>query len=239
MGCRFCDTGRRFIRDLTADEMLAQVITARDHLHADIRNVVFMGMGEPLENFDNVVAAVRVLSDQKGMNIPQTSIAVSTVGHVPGLNRLAELAGERAPKGLSNLRVAVSINAPNDEIRSRIMPVNKKWPMAEIKRALRAYPRLKQRNTFSIGYVLLDGVNDAPDHARELASYLNGIPAVVNLIPYNTVPGLPWRRSSEENIGRFWRTLRDNGIPCRTRGVKGDGVSAACGQLGSLEIGQG
>ncbi|MEK6796496.1 MAG: 23S rRNA (adenine(2503)-C(2))-methyltransferase RlmN [Spirochaetota bacterium] len=233
MGCRFCQTARMgFVRDLTAEEIVSQVSSARIHLKENVRNVVFMGMGEPLANLDNVLDAVRMLNDGRGANIPQTNIMISTMGHVPGLMRLAGFAKDIPPKGFSNLRIAVSINAPNDELRTRLMPRNTMWPMAEIKRALLAYPRSRKDTKFIIEYVLIAGVNDRPEHARELCGYLSGIPAEVNLIPFNPITDVSWTAPTVGAAEEFWRTVREAGMPCRTRWPKGVRAMAACGQLG-------
>ncbi|HSO20683.1 MAG TPA: radical SAM protein, partial [Desulfosarcina sp.] len=165
MGCRFCRTGRMgLIRNLTAAEIVGPVFASRHFLGIDVRNVVFMGMGEPLDNLDNVVQAIRVLADQRGMDIARRYITVSTVGLIAGIDRLARL-----DDGPVNL--AVSLNAPNDEIRSTIMPVNRANPMGPLKSALLGYP-LTRRSAFFMEYVLIESINDRLEHAQILARYL-------------------------------------------------------------------
>jgi 23S rRNA (adenine2503-C2)-methyltransferase len=234
MGCAFCETAQMgSLRSLDAGEIVAQVMVARHVLKEPIENVVFMGMGEPMDNLDNVLQAVRILSDQRGLNIPQSAITVSTVGHVDGIRRLAGLAARQPPQGFSRLRLAVSLNAPNDAIRSRIMPVNRQWPLAELKAALRDYPLARRGDFLFMEYVLIEGVNDAPDHALEVAEYLRGLKACVNLIPYNPRLDSPFARPGKDGTARFFHWLMEAGQYCRIRGTKGKDVMAACGQLGN------
>ena len=234
MGCRFCETAQMgFLRNLTAGEIVAQVMTARKVLREPVENIVFMGMGEPMDNLDNVIAAIRVLSDQRGFAIARRCITVSTVGHVPGILRLAELAGRSAPEGLPRLRLAVSLNAPDDVTRAAIMPVNGSWPMSELKEALKRWP-LHHRDDFIFAeYVLIEDVNDGPEHAFALAEYLKDLHATVNLIPYNPRRDSPYARPSRERVVAFFNTLMNLGQSCRIRGTKGDAAMAACGQLGN------
>jgi 23S rRNA (adenine2503-C2)-methyltransferase len=239
MGCRFCETAQMgFVRHLTAGEIVAQVMVARQVLHEPIENIVFMGMGEPLDNLDNVIAAIRVLSDQRGFSIPLRCITVSTVGHVPALLRLAELADKPAPEGLWRLRLAVSLNAPDDATRASIMPVNGLWPMSDLKAALKSWP-LRHRDDFIFTeYVLIAGVNDEPEHAEMLAEYLKDLRACVNLIPYNPRRDSPYVRPSRERVVAFFNKLMELGQACRIRGTKGDAAMAACGQLGNCALGR-
>ncbi len=234
MGCRFCETAQMgFLRNLTAGEIVAQVMVARHVLQEPIENIVFMGMGEPMDNLDNVIAAIRVLSDQRGFSIPRRCITVSTVGHVPGILRLAELADQQAPEGLWRLRLAVSLNAPDDATRAAIMPVNGLWPLSELKEALRRWP-LRHRDDFIFTeYVLIEGVNDGEEHAHALADYLKDLRSCVNLIPYNPRRDSPYARPSRERVSAFFNTLMGLGQACRIRGTKGDAAMAACGQLGN------
>ena len=235
MGCRFCETARMgFVRHLTAGEIVAQVMVARHVLNEPIENIVFMGMGEPVDNFDSVLEAIRILSDQRGLSIASKNITISTVGHVPGILRLSEIV--RTEKPLRRLHLAVSLNAPNDAIRSEVMPVNNSWSMAELKKTLLQWP-LNHRDDFIFAeYVLLEGVNDKPEHALLLAEYLRGLKTCVNLIPYN--PGLdgPYKRPSTERVTVFFQTLSDAGQYCRIRGTKGVDAMAACGQLGNRKL---
>jgi 23S rRNA (adenine2503-C2)-methyltransferase len=225
MGCRFCETARiGWRRDLTVDEIVAQVYTVKVRMGVDVRNVVFMGMGEPLDNFDGVMQAIRVLEDQRGLDIAKRRMTLSTVGLVPEIRRLAALQWPQ-------LKLAVSLNAPDDTLRSKLMPVNKRYPMSVLKAVLADYP-LARGNALMIEYVLIKGVNDRPEHAVLLADYLRGLTAKLNLIPYN-----PRRRSSlqaptEREVETFRRRLIDQRVFVRLRGSKGSRIRAACGQLG-------
>jgi 23S rRNA (adenine2503-C2)-methyltransferase len=239
MGCSFCETARMgLLRDLSAAEIVRQRLVARSLMPAadndgsryryfadGIRNVVFMGMGEPLDNFDNVVQAIRVLNDPAGLDIPLSQITVSTVGRIDGLRRLAAL-------GWPNLRIAVSLNAPDDELRNRLMPINKGMPLAELQRALLAYP-LAPRGLFLIEYVLIKDVNDAPEHADQVAAWCRPLRCVVNLIPYNPQREAPYETPSEERVVEFFRRLRANGIFVKRRLTRGRTLMGACGQLGN------
>jgi len=228
MSCRFCRTGKMgLIRSLNAGEIVEQVFAARHGLGFDVRNVVFMGMGEPLDNLDNVVQAIRVLEDQRGMDIARRYITVSTAGLIDGIDRLARL--EDGPVNL-----AVSLNAPSDTIRSRIMPVNRKNPMAALKASLLAYP-LRKKSAFFMEYVLIQGINDRPEHARTLARYLAPLRVKLNLIAYNPTPGSDLQAPSPEAYERFLSWLAAEKIFVRRRGEKGGAIMAACGQLGGKQ----
>jgi 23S rRNA (adenine2503-C2)-methyltransferase len=228
MGCRFCRTGKMgLIRNLNAGEIVEQVFAARHGLGFDVRNVVFMGMGEPLDNLDNVVQAIRVLEDQRGMDIARRYITVSTSGLIEGIDRLARL-----DDGPVNL--AVSLNAPSDDIRSRIMPVNRNNPMAALKASLLRYP-LRKKSSFFMEYVLIEGINDRKEHARELARYLASLPVKLNLIAYNPTPESDLQAPSPEAYERFRSWLVADKIFVRRRGEKGGAIMAACGQLGGNE----
>ena len=237
MGCRFCETARMgFVRHLTAGEIVAQAMTARHVLQEPVENIVFMGMGEPMDNFDSMIESIRILSDQRGLAIASKNITVSTVGNVPGISRLTELVAKEP--ALRRLHLAVSLNAPNDEIRTAVMPVNGLWPMAELKETLLRWP-LNHRDDFIFAeYVLLEGVNDEPDHALVLAEYLRGLRTCVNLIPYNPGPDAPYSRPSAERVTAFFQALTNAGQYCRIRGTKGDSAMAACGQLGNRSLGR-
>jgi 23S rRNA (adenine2503-C2)-methyltransferase len=225
MGCRFCETGRMgYYRDLTTEEIVAQVYAARFKLGIDIQNIVFMGMGEPFDNFGNVLQALRVFNDPKGLNFALRHITLSTVGRTDGIRKLAEL--ERF-----QVNLAVSLNAPNDRIRSKIMPINRYVPMSQLKKALLAYP-LKKSGIFFIEYVLIEGVNDAPAHARELARFLKPLPVRVNVIAYNPGSNPFFEAPTEASVDRFCSWLAAEKIFVRRRTPKGRGLMAACGQLG-------
>ena len=238
MGCRFCETAQMgFLKNLTAGEIVAQVFTARHVLNEPIENIVFMGMGEPTDNLDAVITAVRILADQRGLSIPLSSITISTVGNVPGILRLAELAKKPlAEGGLRHLRLAVSLNAPTDAVRTAIMPVNGSWHMEELKAALKQWPLPRAQDFIFAEYVLIAGVNDSEADALALVDYLRDLRACVNLIPYNPRRESPYARPSPESVTAFFRTLMDAGQACRIRGTKGDSAMAACGQLGNRAL---
>jgi len=225
-GCVFCQTAQLgFIRNLTVAEMVSQVYRVKTIWGVDIKTVVFMGMGEPLENLDNVIQAIRVISDQRGLDIAKRHITISTAGIPAGLEKLASL-------NWRDLNIAVSVNAPNDQIRSRLMPVNRAYPMAKLKQSLASYP-LKRKGRFFIEYVLIQGVNDSPEHARELADYLKPLRVKVNVIPYNPGPDTSLSPPADDDVARFCGCLAAEKLFVRKREGKGAGVMAACGQLGS------
>jgi len=214
--CTFCATGQmKFGRNLTADEILDQALHFR-RVEA-IDHVVFMGMGEPTMNIDNVLAACEALPD---LGVTHRRTAISTVGWVPGIDRLA---GCEMPIGL-----ALSLHAPNDGLRSQIMPVNERYPIAEVLAACDRYRAARRRKVF-VEYVMLDGVNDQPEHARELAALLDPRVYKVNLIPYN--PTGAYDGSSPERIERFRAILAEHRIPATVRLTRGRDIDAACGQL--------
>jgi 23S rRNA (adenine2503-C2)-methyltransferase len=227
MGCRFCRTGKMgLLRNLTAAEIVGQVFVARHQIGADIRNVVFMGMGEPLDNWDHAVQAIRVMADQRGLDISPRYITVSTVGLTDGIDRLAQI--DDPPVNL-----AVSLNAPDDDIRSLIMPVNRSIPMAALRESLMHYP-LQKKSAILIEYVLIAGINDRREHARGLARFLSPMQAVkVNLIPYNPGPGSEFNPPSADAYEQFHAWLVEENVFVRRRSEKGARIMAACGQLAS------
>ena len=226
MGCVFCVTGGGgFKRDLTAEEIVWQIHAARFVLSRPIDHVVFMGMGEPLDNLQNVVRAVQVMSDQRGLDIALKDITVSTAGHADGILALSET-------NLRKLRLAVSLNGPNDELRSGLMPINRRYPLSRLKEALRRFP-LGRGGVLFIEYVLLEGVNDSPEHAAEVAGFVEGLPVRVNLIAYNRGSAGPYKAPSPESVRRFCGWLTDRNLFVRIRPSRGAGIMAACGQLGA------
>jgi 23S rRNA (adenine2503-C2)-methyltransferase len=226
MGCVFCASGVAGLkRHLTAGEIVAQVLLGRTLLDEGeaIRNVVLMGMGEPLHNYDAVARALRLLTHREGLDLSTRRVTVSTSGLVPEIERLGEeFRGEIA--------LAVSLHAPDDETRTRIMPVNKKHPLGELIPALRRYP-LARRRRITIEYTLLDGINASIDQARALAKLLRGIPVKVNLIPVNPISEGPWRAPSRDAVLAFQSLLRREGYAVFIRKTRGDDIDAACGQL--------
>lgn len=228
--CHFCATAQLgLLRNLPAGEIVGQVLVVLADNRPRLRphtNVVLMGQGEPLLNYDATLQAVRLLADPAGMNIPLKKITLSTSGIVPGIRRLAE--EKLRPK------LAVSLNATRDEQRSALMPINRKYPLAELLDACRHY-LLRPRERLTFEYVLLGGLNDTPADARRLAKLLAGLRAKVNLIPWNPVPGSPYRAPEESRLAEFQRRLRQAGLLAFIRRSRGQDVFAACGQLASLE----
>ena len=230
MGCGFCETAQMgLLRRLSAGEIVAQWWAARWRHDASISNIVFMGMGEPLDNVEAVIGAIRVLADQNGPAVAPSRVSVSTVGRTKGIERLSELARE---PGFRQLRLAVSVNAPNDDIRSQIMPINRAEPMADLMDAMLAWPG-PERTRILIEYVLIPGVNDAFEHADELAEYLRPLRCTVNVIPYNPRRDSPWPAATPEDADRFVARLEAAGQFTRRRRTFGRSVMGACGQLGN------
>ncbi len=229
MGCTFCETAQLgLLGNLSAAAIVGQFVAARREFGADIRNVVFMGMGEPLDNFESVTQAVRVLNDRCGCSIAMDRITISTVGRVAGIRRLASL-------GWRRLNLAVSLNAPNDQIRGQIMPINRAEPLAALRSALLDYP-LRNCQFFMIEYVLIPGVNDAHADALELAEFVRPLKCCVNVIPYNPRQDSPWEAPSEQAVTQFLEWLSLAGQYCKRRITKGRDHMAACGQLGNRAI---
>ena len=223
--CQFCATAKLgLVRNLDAGEIVDQVYLARRMLGAERRltNIVYMGMGEPLHNYEALVRSLRILTDDKGAGLSQRRITVSTAGLVP---KLARLGDEEVRPNL-----AVSLNAPNDSVRDAIMPINRKWNITKLLDALRAYP-LEQRRRITFEYVLLAGVNDALEHAAQLAKLLRGLRCKVNLIPWNPHPESPFARPSADVIAAFQDECKRLGLPTYLRTPRGDDIDAACGQL--------
>jgi 23S rRNA (adenine2503-C2)-methyltransferase len=229
MGCVFCASGVAGLkRHLGADEIVAQVVAGRSLLEAGERltNIVFMGMGEPLHNYEATVRSLRLLTHEDGVGLSARRITVSTSGLVPEIARLgADFAGA--------IGLAVSLHAADDETRSRLMPINKKYPLAVLMDALRAYP-LPRRRRITIEYTLVSGRNDEPTEARKLARLLRGIPVKINLIPMNPIGASTLGPPDMTRVLQFQRVLCDAGYSCFIRRRRGDDVSAACGQLALL-----
>jgi 23S rRNA (adenine2503-C2)-methyltransferase len=234
--CRFCHTGtQRLVRNLAAAEILGQLMLARDALSEWpsppdgrlISNVVMMGMGEPLYNYENVAKALRIVMDGEGIAISKRRITLSTAGVVPMIRRCgAEL----------NVNLAISLHAVNDELRDRIVPINKKYPIAELMDACRTYPGLSNARRITFEYVMLKDVNDSPADARALVKLIAGIPAKVNLIPFNAWPGAPFECSTDRAIAAFSDIIFNAGYASPVRTPRGRDIMAACGQLKSESI---
>ncbi|HYM70509.1 MAG TPA: 23S rRNA (adenine(2503)-C(2))-methyltransferase RlmN [bacterium] len=230
MGCAFCATGLSgFSRNLTAGEILGQALLIRSQAGVRIGNVVFMGMGEPLANYDAVLRAARILASPSGLGIGMRRLTISTVGLVPQIYRLA---AERL-----QLTLAVSLHAPTTELRDRLVPANHRYPLDELIPACRAYVAATNRR-ITFEYVLLDGVNDGPAEARALGRLLRGLHCHVNVIPVNPVVGIPFRRPEVPSVMAFAALVRRAGLPVTVRIERGTEIQAACGQL-RLAEGQG
>jgi 23S rRNA (adenine2503-C2)-methyltransferase len=229
LACSFCMTGVLGLkRNLSAGEIVSQVILVLNQVYGEgievphRTNIVMMGMGEPLLNYDQVMRAVRCLLDAKGMAIAPRGLTLSTAGIVP---RIYDLSREEIRP-----RLAISLTATNDELRNQLFPINRKYPLEQLMRACRSYP-LGERERLTFEYVMLDGINDSDSNARELVRLLSGIRAKVNLIPHNPAPELPYAASSMDRIQAFQRVLTERGLPSFIRRPRGQDISAACGQL--------
>ncbi len=223
LACSFCATGAQGLsRNLETHEIIAQIRVARRALGLEaISNVVFMGMGEPLLNLKQVLPAIRLLLDDFAYGLSARRVTVSTAGVVPGLAQL----GRESPVNL-----AISLHATRDEIRDELVPINRHYPLAELLAACRAYP-LPPRRRITFEYVMLEGINDQDQHARELVRLLAGMPALVNLIPFNPFPQARYRRSGNARIDAFRDIILRAGLMTGTRKTRGDDIAAACGQL--------
>jgi 23S rRNA (adenine2503-C2)-methyltransferase len=241
--CRFCHTGTQpLVRNLGSAEILSQILHARDVLDEwpevgarnlgedrSVTNIVLMGMGEPLYNYDNVAKAMKIAMDGEGIAISKRRITLSTSGVVPAIRQCGTELG---------VNLAISLHAVTDEIRDRIMPINKKYPLAELMDACRNYPGLNNARRITFEYVMLDGVNDSLADAKQLVRMLQGIPAKVNLIPFNKWPGSDFECSSDKRIEQFAQVLLDAGFASPVRRPRGRDILAACGQLKSDSLRQ-
>ncbi|MGM9998029.1 MAG: 23S rRNA (adenine(2503)-C(2))-methyltransferase RlmN [Candidatus Bruticola sp.] len=226
MGCRFCASGKAgLVRNLRAWEIVDQALQIQrclDGCGERVANIVFMGIGEPFNNIDNVLRAIKLINCGDGFGVGMRHIAVSTCGVVPGIEKLAQL---KYP-----LKLAISLHAVTDELRSRLMPVNKRWNLQALLEACRHYQEaVGRRITFE--YVMLEGVNDSPEDATRLVSLLKGLRALVNLIPWNAVDHPEFKRSSANRVRRFQERVQELGLRCTLRREKGSDIDAACGQL--------
>jgi 23S rRNA (adenine2503-C2)-methyltransferase len=225
LDCAFCSTGKQgFSRNLTTAEIVGQLWLANRLLGGErpVTNVVLMGMGEPLLNLGEVIPALRLMLDDNAYGLSRRRVTVSTSGVVPGMDRLRE----ECPVAL-----AVSLHAPNDALRDRLVPVNRKYPIRELLQACRRYLEKAPRDFITFEYVMLDGVNDADEHARELAALAKRISCKFNLIPFNPFPSTEFRRSPPERIRRFAEILQRADVTVTTRKTRGEAIDAACGQL--------
>jgi len=240
MGCNFCQTAQMgLLRNLTVREIIAQWFAARHIFKAvNLGNVVFMGMGEPMDNLENVIGAIAILGDHRGPALARNRVTVSTVGRVDGIARLARQVHQ---PGWHRLSLAVSLNAPNDQVRSAIMPINRAMPMGRLREAIENWP-IYGGAKICLEYVLIPGVNDAPEHAAQLGDFVLGrgeyagrpaLPGLVNVIPYNPRDNSPWPAPTEDAVGRFMLHLGEQGVYAKRRRTKGRDTMAACGQLGN------
>ena len=235
--CSFCHTGtQKLVRNLTAAEIIGQVIVVRDDLGEWpeigapkdetrlLSNIVLMGMGEPLYNFENVRDAMKIAMDPEGIQLSRRRITLSTSGVVPEIARTAQEIG---------CQLAISFHATTDEVRDRLVPINKKWNLEVLLEALRSYPKVSNSERITFEYVMLQGVNDSDDDARRLIELIDGIPAKINLIPFNEWPGAPYKRSSNNRIRAFADIIYKAGYASPIRTPRGEDIMAACGQLKS------
>jgi 23S rRNA (adenine2503-C2)-methyltransferase len=229
LNCSFCSTGAQgFARNLTTAEIIGQVWLAAQALgherngQRQITNVVMMGMGEPLLNFDAVVPALSVMRSDLGFGFAAKRVTVSTAGLVPGIYRLRDSI---------DVALAVSLHSPVDEVRTKLVPLNRKYPIAELMQACRDYVSDKHKRTVTFEYTLIDGENDHPEHARKLVKLLRTVPSKLNLIPFNPFPGTRYRCSSQDRIARFQEIVMQGGLIATVRKTRGEDIDAACGQL--------
>lgn len=222
MGCTFCQTGKMgFKRNLSSGEILAQIFIANAHAASKVTNIVFMGMGEPLDNYDEVVKACTMMIAPEGLALSKSRVTISTSGLVPEIRKL----GSDLP-----VRLAISLHSADETQRSEMMPINKKYSLADLKEALLEYPS-PARYGITFEYVMIEGVNDSIAHAKKLVKYVHGLKAKVNLIPVNHFPGVPMRASSAERLAQFQAYLSERSIPAPVRYSRGQDISGGCGQL--------
>jgi 23S rRNA (adenine2503-C2)-methyltransferase len=236
LNCSFCHTGTQLlVRNLGPDEIVGQIMFARDALgewpsprdERQLTNIVLMGMGEPLYNYDNVAAAIKIALDPEGLSLSRRKVTLSTAGVVPMMSRCgAELA----------VNLAISLHAVRDDVRDRLVPLNRKYPIAELLEACRNYPGASNARRITFEYVMLKGINDSPADARELVRLIAGIPAKVNLIPFNPWPGAPYECSTEAAIATFSDIVFSAGYSAPVRTPRGRDILAACGQLKSASV---
>ena len=228
LNCSFCSTAKQgFNRNLSTAEIIGQVYLAHHALVADgyeqgVTNVVMMGMGEPLLNFDAVMRALNIMCDDLAYGLSKRRVTISTAGVVPAIEQLNQA---------TDVSLAVSLHAPNDELRNQLVPINKKYPIRQLLDACRTYVQAHGRRRITFEYVMLQGINDSLDHARQLVKLLSGVPSKLNLIPFNPFPHTEYRCSDRATIDRFREYVNQRGIVTVTRRTRGDDIDAACGQL--------
>ena len=236
LNCSFCHTGtQRLVRNLTPSELVGQILTAFDELSAwpsaqagrPVTNIVLMGMGEPLYNLDNVITALKIVMDNEGISISKRRITLSTSGIVPEIYKC----------GLeTDVNLAISLHAVTDDVRNILVPINKKYPIKDLLRACREYPGVSNSRRITFEYVMLKGINDSISDAKALIQLMEGIPAKINLIPFNPWPGSPYETSEKSQIEQFAKIILKAGYPSPVRTPRGDDILAACGQLKSGSV---
>lgn len=227
MGCRFCESGRRKkVRNLTPSEMVLQIMQVEDDIKERISHVVIMGIGEPFDNYDNVVSFIKIVNHAKGIALGSRHITISTCGIIPKIREFSELPFQ--------VNLAISLHAPNNEIRNKIMPINKVYPIEKLINEIKLYiKKTKRRVTFE--YIMLSGINDDDKCANELCDLLKGINCYINLIPYNETNNFGYKRSKKDDILKFYDIIKTRGLNVTIRKEFGTKISAACGQLRSQE----
>ena len=236
LNCSFCHTGtQKLVRNLSSSELVGQILIAFDELSAwpsaqigrPLTNIVLMGMGEPLYNLDNVIKALKIIMDNEGISISKRRITLSTSGIVPEFNRC----------GLeTDVNLAISLHAVTDDVRDILVPINKRYPIKELLNACREYPGVSNSRRITFEYVMLKGINDSTSDARALIKLMEGIPAKINLIPFNPWPGSPYECSGKKQIEEFAKIVLKAGYPSPVRTPRGDDILAACGQLKSASV---
>ena len=229
MSCSFCESGRRKkVRNLNAYEMILQIMMIEELINEKITHIVIMGIGEPFDNFDNLVRFIKIANFHKSLNIGSRHITVSTCGIVPKIYEFSKLPFQ--------VNLAISLHAPNDELRNKLMPINKVYPLKELMRSVKDYISLTNRRV-TFEYILLDGINDSKAHAKELCSLVKGLNCYINLIPYNENSNISYKRSKKDTIMNFYDIIKKENVNVTIRREFGSNISAACGQLRSKKEG--
>ena len=230
MGCKFCESGRlKKVRNLESYELVEQILLIEEDIKERISHVVVMGIGEPFDNYDNLKSFIEIINCNKGVDIGARHITVSTCGIIPGIKRFME--------DFNEINLAISLHAPNDKLRSQIMPINKVYNIKDLIKILKEYEkRTRRRITFE--YIMLDGINDSNECAKELANLVKGLNCYINLIPYNETENIEYKRSKKMQILAFYDILKKNNISVTIRKEFGSKVDAACGQLRANQMGR-
>ncbi|HKL84814.1 MAG TPA: 23S rRNA (adenine(2503)-C(2))-methyltransferase RlmN [Treponemataceae bacterium] len=231
-GCAFCRTAHMgFTRNLSAGEIVAQYMTARFIYKADIQNIVFMGMGEPMDNLESVLSAIDIFTDPRGPGILHKRISISTCGQCKGLETLYRRILEAPKKNYHLITLSISLHALNNSLRDRLMPVNIQWPLEVLKERLLSLPHSRDKDKIYFEYMVIPSVNDSEKDALALSEFIAGIPAKVNLIAFSAPENSPWKSATKAEVDQFWLYLRKLNVPCFNRKSKGQNIQASCGQL--------